>query len=118
MTNDGPSDMSAPDHEPVPELSTVADLPFHTLGRHPKPLLVGRVRNGRVEGESTRDWFDRLRDVALGLQSLGIARGDRVVIMSESRPEWLLADLAIVSLGAVTVPVYSTLTATQARFIV
>jgi long-chain acyl-CoA synthetase len=40
-----------------------------------------------------------------------------VVIMSESRPEWLVADLAILTRGAVTVPVYSTLTAGQARYI-
>ena len=99
------------------ELSTLADLPFHVLGRHPKPLLIARVRSGAIEGESTRDWFDRLRDVALGLQSLGISRGDRVVIMSESRPEWLLVDLAIVTLGAVTVPIYSTLAPGQAAYI-
>jgi long-chain acyl-CoA synthetase len=106
------------DPEAAPTLSTLADLPFHVLGRHPKTLLIGRVRNGAIDGESTRDWFDRLRDVALGLQSLGVSRGDRVVIMSESRPEWLLADLAILSLGAVTVPVYSTLAPGQAAYIV
>src|SRR5262249_34426998 len=83
----------------------------------PKALLIGRVRDGRVEGESTRDWFDRLRDLALGLRSLGVSHGDRVVIMSESRPEWLLADLAILALGAGTVPVYSTLAPAQAAFI-
>jgi long-chain acyl-CoA synthetase len=110
--------MASNDLQPPPDLQTLADLPFHVLGRHPKPLLVGRVKDGAVDGESTRDWFDRLRDLALGLQSLGIAAGDRVAIVSESRPEWLLADLAILSLGAVTVPVYSTLTAAQACFIV
>jgi len=109
---------SSDGQEPAVELTTVADLPFHVLGRHPKSLLVGHVVNGGVEGESTRDWFDRIRDLSLGLGSLGITRGDRVAIMSESRPEWLLADLAILSQGAVTVPVYSTLTAAQARFIV
>jgi long-chain acyl-CoA synthetase len=88
------------------------------LGRHPKPLLVGRVVNGAIEGLATRDWFDRVRDLALGLGSLGVSRGDRVAIVSESRPEWLLADLAILSLGAVTVPVYSTLAAAQAAYIV
>jgi len=100
------------------DISTLADLPFHVLGRHPKPLLVGRCVKGEISGLSTRDWFDRLRDLSLGLAALGIAKGDRVVIMSESRPEWLLADLAILTLGAVTVPVYSTLTAAQARYIV
>lgn len=103
--------------EPAPELATLADLPFHVLGRHPKPLLVGQCRNGAIEGLSTRDWFDRIRDLALGLAALGISRGDRVAIMSESRPEWLLADLATLTRGGIVVPVYSTLTAGQARYI-
>ena len=90
--------------EPVPDLSTLADLPFHVLGRHPKPLLVGRCVKGAISGLSTRDWFDRLRDLSLVLAALGIAKGDRVAIMSESRPEWLLADLAILSQDIFTVP--------------
>jgi long-chain acyl-CoA synthetase len=106
------------DLEPAPELATLADLPFHVLGRHPKPLLIGQVRQGAVAGESTRDWFDRVRDLAFGLSSLGVGSGDRVVIMSESRPEWLCADFAILTLGAVTVPVYATLTPGQARYII
>jgi long-chain acyl-CoA synthetase len=105
------------DVEPAPELATLADLPFHVLGRHPKPLLIAQVRDGAIAGESTRDWFDRVRDLALGLSSLGVGMGDRVAIMSESRPEWLTADFAILTLGAVTVPVYATLTAGQARYI-
>jgi long-chain acyl-CoA synthetase len=104
--------------EPAPELTTLADLPFHVLGRHPKPLLIGRCHEGAITGDSTRDWFDRMRDLSLGFGSLGVGAGDRVVIMSESRPEWLLADFAILTRGAVTVPVYSTLTAQQARYIV
>ncbi len=104
--------------EPAPEIATLADLPFHVLGRYPKPMLVGQVRQGAIGGESTREWFDRVRETALGLESLGILRGDRVAIMSESRPEWLIADLAILGLGAVTVPVYSTLSPGQARYIV
>ena len=80
--------------EPAPELSTLADLPFHVLGRHPKPLLMGQVRGGTIQGTSTRDWFDRVRDLSLGLSALGIERGDRIAILSESRPEWLTADLA------------------------
>jgi long-chain acyl-CoA synthetase len=104
--------------EPAPELTTLADLPFHVLGRHPKPLLIGQCRQGVTTGESTRDWFDRVRDLALGLMSFGVGKGDRVVIMSESRPEWLLTDFAILTAGAVTVPVYSTLTPGQARYII
>ena len=102
----------------TPDVSTLADLPFHILGRYPKPLLVAQCRQGKIDGQSTRDWFDRIRDLSLGLESLGVGAGDRVVIMSESRPEWLLADFAILTAGAVTVPVYSTLTGAQARYII
>lgn len=101
------------DPEPEPDLSTLADLPFLVLGRHPKALLIGRVHDSTIEGLSTRDWFDRVRDLALGLEALGVVAGDRVGLMSESRPEWLTADLAVQLLGGVTVPVYPTLTPPQ-----
>jgi long-chain acyl-CoA synthetase len=104
--------------EPAPELATLADLPFHVLGRYPKPLLIAQCKEGAIAGQSTRDWFDRIRDVSLGLSSLGVTTGDRVVIMSESRPAWLLADMAILIQGGVVVPVYSTLTAAQAKYII
>ena len=110
--------MTLPAVETAADLNTIADLPFHVLGRHPKPLLVGWVRGGTIVGESTRDWFDRLRDLSLGLRAVGVQPGDRVAIMSESRPEWLLADLALLAFGAVSVPVYPTLMPPQVRYIV
>ena len=55
--------------------------------------------------------------LGLGLRHLGLRAGDRVALLSENRYEWALADLALVGLGAVTVPVYPTLTAEQCRFI-
>ena len=50
------------------------------------------------------------------LQRWGISKGDRVAILSENRPEWSTADFAILLLGAVTVPVYSTLTPEQTAY--
>jgi long-chain acyl-CoA synthetase len=46
--------------------------------------------------------------LARGLLSLGVAPGDRVALVSESRPEWVVADLAVMSIGAITVPAYAT----------
>ncbi len=46
--------------------------------------------------------------VARGLRALGVAEGDRVLLVSENRPEWLIADLAIMAAGAITVPAYTT----------
>ena len=51
-----------------------------------------------------------------GLQECGVRKGDRVAILSENRPEWSTADLAILLLGAVTVPVYATLTPEQTAY--
>jgi len=109
--------VTLPAAEPEVEISTVVDLPFHVAGRHPKPLLVGRAVDGVISGDSTKEWFERVRDLSLGLTALGIGEGDRVAIISESRPEWLLSDMAILLCGAVTVPIYPTLSAPQARYI-
>jgi long-chain acyl-CoA synthetase len=109
--------VTLPAAEPAPELATIADLPFHVSGRYARALLIGRVRGGQIVGDSTKEWFERLRDLSLGLRALGVSPGDRVAIMSESRPEWLLTDLALLVYGAVSVPVYPTLSAPQARYI-
>lgn len=59
----------------------------------------------------------RIRRIALGLARLGIRAGDRVAIISENRPEWSLTDLAILSLRAVNVPIYTTQAVEQIRYI-
>jgi long-chain acyl-CoA synthetase len=99
------------------DVKTIADLPFHVMGRFPKPLTIGRCRGDNVVGLSSQEMFERIRDISLGLRTLGVAPGDRIAIVSESRLEWLLCDFAILAAGAVTVPIYPTLSAAQARYI-
>jgi long-chain acyl-CoA synthetase len=72
-----------------------------------KPFLWSK-RDGQYK---PMNWAEAARDarrLALGLRSLGIARGERVALVAENRPEWIIADLAIMSAGAVTVPAYVT----------
>jgi len=79
-----------------------------------KPFLWAK-RDGRYRSVN---WAQAARDVrrlALGLRSLGIARGDRVGLVSENRPEWIIADLAIMTAGAITVPTYVTHTVEDHR---
>src|SRR6266480_3152758 len=59
-----------------------------------------------------------VRNVALGLTELGIKPGDRIALLSENRPEWSIVDLAILSLGAINVPIYTTQAVDQVRFII
>ncbi|HEX6324633.1 MAG TPA: long-chain fatty acid--CoA ligase [Vicinamibacterales bacterium] len=96
---------------------TLAGLPEWIAGRHPKPLSVGRVSNGQVSGLGGRELRDHVRDIALGLGALGLKRGDRLAIISESRPEWVHVDLAAQTLGVVDVPVYPTLPPSQTEYI-
>ena len=56
---------------------------------------------------------DQVKQVSLGLRALGIGPGDRVALLSENRPEWVIADLAALAAGAATVPIYPTLPASQ-----
>ena len=98
-------------------MTTIADLPFHVMGRFANPQQLGRCRSGAIEAISSRELFDRIRDLSLGFSTLGISSGDRVAILAESRPEWLMTDLAILTAGGVTVPIYPTLSAQQVHYI-
>ena len=60
---------------------------------------------------------EKIKRIALGLSDLGIKAGDKVAIISENRPEWSLTDLAILSLNAVNVPIYTTQAVEQIRYI-
>ncbi|MBE9536768.1 MAG: long-chain fatty acid--CoA ligase [Proteobacteria bacterium] len=66
---------------------------------------------------SWREFADQVTALAAYLLSAGINKGDRVAILSENCPEWAIADLAALSIGAVTVPIYFTNSAEQVEFI-
>ncbi|MFA6255339.1 MAG: long-chain fatty acid--CoA ligase [Patescibacteria group bacterium] len=65
--------------------------------------------HGAYIGISFAELKKRVEELALGLQELGIMKGDRVAILSENRSEWVRTDLATLSLGAISVPVHTTL---------
>jgi long-chain acyl-CoA synthetase len=115
MGADTVSDATAPAQDAA-DVRTIADLPFHVMGRVPKPLAIGRCRDGAIVGLSSKEFFERIRDASLGLAALGVTAGDRVALIAESRPEWLICDLAILAGGAVTVPIYPTLSPAQLRY--
>src|SRR5687768_13354526 len=75
-----------------------------------KPLLWSK-RAGAWHASSWSEVRAAASSLARGLRDLGIVPGDRVVIAMENRPEWAIAEIAIIAAGAVAVPAYTTNTA-------
>src|SRR5947207_8070435 len=97
--------------------ATVPGMCLEALARHAKPDALSLKKEGqwlRIPGDAI---IRRVRAVALGLSALGIKKGDRVALLSENRPDWSVVDLAILSLGAVNVPIYKTQAPEQVRYI-
>lgn len=98
--------------------STITQL-FATqlrMGGH-RPALRSK-RHGRWTTTTWDEWNRRSRAIAAALIEAGVQRGDRVAILSNTREEWVVADIAILMAGAVTVPVYPTLTPEETAFII
>ena len=53
---------TAQDAEPAADVKTIADLPFHVMGRFQKPLAMGRCRGGQIDGLSSKELFESVRD--------------------------------------------------------
>jgi long-chain acyl-CoA synthetase len=96
---------------------TLPGICLDALRRHSKPDALNQKRGGEWEQIAAAAVAARVRSVALGLAALGVRAGDRVALLSENRPEWSIADLAILSLGAVNVPIYTTQAVEQVRYI-
>jgi len=97
-------------------LSTLNDIFFAAVERNLDRVMLYRDA-GKWLPISSRQVRQNVAHVAHTLKSWGIQQGDRVAILSENRPEWPTADMATLILGAVTVPLYTTLTAEQTAFV-
>lgn len=98
--------------------TTLVGILQHAVEKHNKPNAFSHKQDGKWVGLSYKDIATRARNTALGLYSLGIRHGDRVAILAESRVDWVVADLGILSVGAADVPLYATLTDKQAAYII
>jgi long-chain acyl-CoA synthetase len=96
-------------------LTTLNDIFFAATERNLDRAMLHRVA-GKWLPISSSDLRRNVAGTVRALQGWGIHKGDRVAILSENRPEWSTADFAILLLGAVTVPVYSTLTPEQTAY--
>ena len=87
--------------------SLVAMFLDRAATRGDQPFLSAK-HNGKWQAISWRETAERVCQLAQGLLELGLEPGDRVMLVCENRPEWCIADLAIMAAGLVTVPTYTT----------
>ena len=93
------------------------DLLTYQLAKYPQPDCLAAKVNGQWIKYSTQDVQDYANKVSLGLLKLGVGKGDKVAIISFNRPEWVLTDLGIQQIGAISVPMYPTITVEDYRYI-
>src|SRR6266702_4285816 len=96
--------------------TTLNDIFFHVIDSE-SPRVMMFEKEGEWHSISASDLYKRVAGVARKLKSLGIGHGDRVAILSENRPEWAIADWAILMVGAASVPIYATLTSEQCSYL-
>ena len=97
-------------------LRTVNDV-FFTIVRRDSPRVMLTRTNDTWKEIGARQLRSWVYATARQLQSWGIRKGDRVVLLSENRPEWAVADFACLLLGVVDVPIYATQTADQCLYV-
>lgn len=93
------------------------DFIFYQLEHFPKKDAVAGKVNGKWVKHSTQDVIDKANALSAGLLKMGISPGDKVAIISNNRPEWVITDLAISQIGAINVPIYPTISESDYKFI-
>lgn len=107
-----------PVKEPIDSDINLFDLLDNRAKRDPEGAMIEyKGDDGTWQPYSAQVFRDMVIDLAKGLIGLGVNKGDSVAIVSHTRWEWTALDMAIMSIGALTVPVYETNSASQVSWI-
>src|SRR5437588_6574842 len=97
------------------DFDTLVSL-FHTQAeQQPESAAISHKSHGAWIDTTWQSLLDHTSHAASGLLELGVGAGDRVAILSENSPKWITADLATMSIGAISVALYAPLPAPQVR---
>jgi len=99
-------------------VSTLPQLFANTVKSFVKDDLMLKKKEGAYVPISTGEFGDAVRELCLGLNSLGFRAGDKLCLLSENRPEWVMTDFATLCAGGLTVPIYTTLVPDQIQYII
>jgi long-chain acyl-CoA synthetase len=109
--------LHALDRTDIMPFDTIPALFLNAVTTYDKHDAFRQEQDGVFVDVSHRSLLNSVKNAACGLLTLGLAKGDRIGLLSENRIEWVIADLAILCAGCVAVPVYATLPPNQVEFI-
>lgn len=93
------------------------DIPHYQLSQHPNDTMFSSKKDGKWNSVSTQEFLDEAMEVSRGLIAKGVAPGDRVGIVSGTRYEWNVMDIAIQQVGAIVVPFYPNISESDYQYI-
>ncbi len=99
-------------------VETISQLFLNTVKTYPKDDLLAAKQEGRYVPIPTEEFARCVKHLSLGLADLGLGPGEKLVILSENRPEWTMTDFAVLCAGAITVPIYTSLMPEQIKYII
>lgn len=99
------------------EAKRLFDVPYHQLNNHPNANMFVTKTDGKWIGVSTQVFLDTAMEISRGLISLGIEPGDKIGLVSGTRYEWNVMDIAIQQTGAIVVPFYPNISESDYEYI-
>jgi long-chain acyl-CoA synthetase len=106
--------MTAKNANTIPQLFQILTSPENEKYSH--EFMFYKFTD-KYEGITYAKFKSETENFALGLVSLGIERGDKIALISENRPEWVYSDMAVLSLGAINVPLFPSFTPETIGFV-
>ena len=100
------------------EPTTIAELFLKAEKNYSRKDALNYKKNGVWNPISTPEMISRIKNIALGLYSLGLRHGDRAAILADNSPEWTLADAGCQFSGVIDVPIYTTLMPNSVEYII
>ncbi len=98
-------------------LTRTFDFAYHQLANNPQEDCLVDKREGKWIKTSTSEYLSKAMKMSKGFIQLGIKPGDKVALISNNRSEWNICDVALLQIGAVSVPIYPTITEKEYTYI-
>lgn len=105
-------------NKPRKRADTILQLFLNSVADYPLKTALLCKENSRYKRLTYRELADEVFHLAYELKKLGLKRGDKVVLVSKNKPEWVVSDLAIMMAGGINVPVHEVLTGNQIKKII